>query len=218
MINHSTNGDLLTKKRKDILTFIDKTQRSRGYPPSVREIGEACQLASPSSVQFHLKVLQEQGFLMRDPSKPRALTINLPGHQELGITGDVVSVPLLGDVAAGVGTLATETFTGDSIAVPRHVGSQGTLFALRVKGDSMIEDGIFERDIIVARKQSTANTGEIVVAGIYEQSEATIKRVEFDYQNDTVILNPSNSNYSPMIFNSRDVEIYGKVVFLQREF
>ncbi len=212
------SSDLLTKKRRDILAFIDRTQKSRGYPPSVREIGEACGLASPSSVQFHLGVLQKQGFIERDPSKPRALRVNLPGRDELSISDETVAVPLLGDVAAGIGTLATENYTGDSVAVPRHVGSPGTLFALRVKGDSMIGDGILERDIVVAKHQNTANSGEIVVAGIFDQQEATIKRFDFDYQRNRVTLNPANPNYQPMEFDATEVEIYGKVVFLQREF
>ena len=211
-------GDLLSKKRRDILAFIDNTQRTRGYPPSVREIGEACALASPSSVQFHLKVLQQQGFLERDPSKPRALRINLPGYQELRVSDDTVVVPLLGDVAAGLGTLATQSHTGDVVSVPCHLGSAGALFALRVKGDSMIGDGILERDIVIARKQNTANAGEIVVAGIFDQQEATIKRFDYDYQRNRVTLKPANPHYQPMEFNASEVEIYGKVVFLQREF
>ena len=218
MADSAPSSDLLTKKRRDILNFIDHTQRTRGYPPSVREIGEACQLASPASVQFHLKVLQQQGFLERDPSKPRALRVHLPGGHELGIGSAIMQVPMLGDVAAGLGTLAEQNFSGEMVAVPQHLGPAGALFALRVKGDSMIGDGILERDVVVARRQSTADVGEIVVAGIFDQQEATIKRIDFDRGQNRVTLKPSNPAYTPMNFTADEVQIYGKVVFLQREF
>ena len=217
MAESAPSSELLTKKRRDILNFIDHTQRTRGYPPSVREIGEACQLASPASVQFHLKVLQQQGFLERDPSKPRALRVHLPRTQELGVGAAVMQVPMLGDVAAGLGTLAEQNFSGEMVAVPQHLGPVGTLFALRVKGDSMVGDGIFERDVVVARRQSTADVGEIVVAGIFDQQEATIKRIDFDQAHNRVTLKPSNPAYTPMDFAADEVQIYGKVVFLQRE-
>lgn len=210
--------EILTSKRREILNYIDTTQKARGYPPSVREIGEACRLASPSSVQFHLKILQEQGFLLRDPSKPRALTIKIPSQPEIAVDSDSVEVPLLGDVAAGIGTLAQETVSEETITVPRHLGMPGTLFALHVKGDSMLGDGIFDNDTIVARKQAWANTGDIVVAGINDQSEATVKRIEFFNGQNLITLHASNPRYAPMQFVANEVTLYGKVVMLQRMF
>ncbi len=155
---------------------------------------------------------------MRDPSKPRALTIHLPRKSEFAVDTDQMSVPVLGDVAAGIGTLAQENVSDESIYIPKRLGVPGTLFALRVKGDSMIGDGILANDIIVARQQANATTGEIVVAGIFDQSEATVKRVEFDFGRNLISLIPSNPNYSPMVFNTDEVQIYGKVVYLQREY
>ncbi|MDA8197447.1 MAG: transcriptional repressor LexA [Actinomycetota bacterium] len=210
----ANESPVLSIKRREILTFIEAKLRTTGYPPSVREIATACNLQSPSSVQFHLNWLQDQGFITRDPSKPRALKVNIPTHVPKHETS--IEVPLLGYVAAGHGVLAQEVISDEKIVVPASLGEPSELFALSVKGDSMIGDGIFERDVVVARRQSTAVTGELVVAGVREESEATVKRIEFDRNQSQILLKPSNPAYTTMVFPANDVVVYGKVIFMQR--
>lgn len=213
----SSNESLvLSSKRREILSYIEERLRTTGYPPSVREIATACNLQSPSSVQFHLKALQEQGYITRDPSKPRALKVNIPSSVATYETS--IEVPLLGYVAAGHGVLAEEVISDEKISVPASLGDPSNLFALTVKGDSMIGEGIFERDVVVARRQNTAVTGELVVAGVREESEATVKRIEFDRNQSQILLKPSNPAYATMVFPADDVKVYGKVIFMQRYF
>ena len=129
-----------------------------------------------------------------------------------------IEVPLLGYVAAGHGVLAEEVISDEKISVPASLGDPSNLFALTVKGDSMIGEGIFERDVVVARRQNTAVTGELVVAGVREESEATVKRIEFDRNQSQILLKPSNPAYATMVFPADDVKVYGKVIFMQRYF
>ena len=205
----------LTDRQRQVLEFIDSEVRSRGYPPSVREIGEAVGLSSSSTVHAHLAALQEKGYLTRDPTKPRALEL----HYEAG-SGEPIDrrpvrhVPLVGDVAAGTGVLAAENIE-ETIPMPEDFTGAGQLFMVRVRGESMIDAGILDGDYVVVRQQPTAEPGEVVVAGIPGE-EATVKT--FLRRRGKVVLRPANPTMDEMTFEPGDVEIYGKVVSLLRRF
>jgi repressor LexA len=203
----------LTERQRQVLEFIDAESRRRGYPPSVREIGEAVGLSSPSTVHAHLAALQDKGYLRRDPTKPRAIEVS----RELA-TGAAVErrpvrhVPLLGDVAAGTGVLAAE-HVEEVLPLPEDLTGDGELFMLRVRGESMIEVGIFDGDYVVVRAQPSAENGETVVAGIPGE-EATVKT--FLRRRGKVVLRPEHPTMDEMVFEPDDVQIYGKVVTLLR--
>ena len=205
----------LTDRQRQVLEFIDAEVRVRGYPPSVREIGEAVGLSSSSTVHAHLAALQDKGFLTRDPTKPRALEL----HYESG-SGSAIDrrpvrhIPLVGDVAAGTGVLAAENIE-ETIPMPEDFTGSGQLFMLKVRGESMIDAGILDGDYVVVRQQPTAEAGEIVVAGIPGE-EATVKT--FLRRRGKVVLQPANPAMDEMVFDAGDVEIYGKVVSLLRRF
>ncbi|MHB1447098.1 MAG: transcriptional repressor LexA [Acidimicrobiales bacterium] len=204
---------ILTGKRRQILDFIAAELRERGYPPSVREIGEAVGLTSSSTVHAHLATLQRQGYLRRDPSKPRAIEVRYDPSSGAAVESRPVRhVPLVGDVAAGTDVLAQENVE-ELMPLPEDFTGTGTLFMLRVRGDSMIDDGIFEGDFVVVRQQSEANKGDTVVAGIPGE-EATVKR--YSKRGNTVVLTPANSRLMPMEFHANDVTLYGKVVTVLR--
>jgi len=208
-----TETTTLTGKRRQILDFIAAQLRERGYPPSVREIGEAVGLTSSSTVHAHLATLQRQGYLRRDPSKPRAIEVRYDPSSGAAIESRPVRhVPLVGDVAAGTDVLAQENVE-ELLPLPEDFTGAGTLFMLRVRGDSMIEDGIFDGDFVVVRQQSEANKGETIVAGVPGE-EATVKR--YSRRGGTVVLTPANARLSPMEFDAADVTIYGKVVTVLR--
>lgn len=203
----------LTPRQRQVLEFIDEEVRRRGYPPSVREIGEAIGLSSSSTVHAHLAGLEAKGFLKRDPSKPRAIEICFePSSGAVVDRRPVRHVPLIGDVAAGTGVLAAENIE-ESYPLPEDLTGDGQLFMLRVRGDSMVEAGIFDRDFVVVRQQPTADNGDIVVAGI-PGDEATIKT--FLKQNGKIVLRPANSVLVDMVFDPSEVTIYGKVVTVLR--
>src|SRR5579863_4640251 len=143
----------LSGKRRQILDFIALQIRERGFPPSVREIGEAVGLTSSSTVHTHLQVLQREGFLQRDPTKPRAIVVHFEPSSGAALrTRPVTHVPLLGDVAAGTGVLAEQNVE-EVLPLPEDLTGKGDLFMLRVRGDSMIEAGIFEGDLVVVRRE-----------------------------------------------------------------
>lgn len=203
----------LTGKKREILAYIESSLRDRGYPPSVREIGEAVGLTSSSTVHAHLLSLQKLGYLRRDPTKPRAIEVRYdPGSGAIVEKRPVRHVPLVGDVAAGTDVLAQENVE-ELLPLPEDFTGTGTLFMLRVRGDSMIEDGIMEGDFVVARQQEVAEKGEIVVAGIPGE-EATVKR--FGRKGGRVVLTPANPRLEPMEFDPTEVRIYGKVVTVLR--
>jgi len=204
----------LTTRQRQILEYIDQSMRDRGYPPSVREIGEAVGLGSPSTVHSHLNTLQERGYLRRDPSKPRAIEVCFDPNSGARVERRPVRhVPLVGHVAAGTDVLAQEHIE-ETIPVPADFTGDGDLFALTVRGDSMIGVGIFDGDTVIARSQSWAEPGEIVIAGI-PGDEATVKT--FDRRPDgDVVLIPANERLSEMVFNQHDVEIFGRVVTVLR--
>ena len=203
----------LSGKRLEILDFIDRTQRERGYPPSVREICEAVGLTSTSTVHAHLSTLQKQGFLRRDPTKPRALELHYESASGAATERRPVRhVPLVGDVAAGTGVLAAENVE-ETVPMPEDFTGAGQLFMLRVRGESMIDAGILDGDFVVARHQTVAEQGDIVVAGIPGE-EATIKT--FTSRDDQVILLPANEALEPMTFAADEVAVFGKVVTVLR--
>ncbi|MCY0902522.1 MAG: transcriptional repressor LexA [Firmicutes bacterium] len=194
------------EKQAAILDFIRKEVATRGYPPSVREIGDAIGVLSTSTVHGHLAKLERDGAIRRDPTKPRA--IELIGEQRASATG---RVPLLGRVTAGLPITAVQDVE-DYIPLPPGVSDRGdAIFALRVSGQSMIDAGIHDGDIVYVERQSSARNGEIVVA-MTEDGEATVKR--FFQERDHIRLQPENSSMAPLLYDS--VTILGRVVGLWR--
>jgi len=203
----------LTDLQRQVLEFIDGEVRERGYPPSVREIGEAVGLSSSSTVHAHLAALQDKGFLKRDPTKPRAMELVYDSSSGTPIERRPVRhIPLLGDVAAGTGVLA-EQLVEETVPVPEDFTGAGQLFMVRVHGESMVEAGILDGDYVVVRSQPTAEAGEIVVAGIPGE-EGTVKT--YLRRRGKIVLRPENPTMTEMVFDPADVVIYGKVVTLMR--
>ncbi|HEX8509161.1 MAG TPA: transcriptional repressor LexA [Propionibacteriaceae bacterium] len=230
--------DGLTPRQRRILEVIRDAVLQRGYPPSIREMGDAVGLASSSSVAHQLKVLEQKGFLRRDPHRPRALEVLLPGESvdaaapaasapaltrsptasteiefdETGL-GDAypapVHVPVIGRIAAG-GPILAEERVEDVFALPRQLVGEGTMFLLEVQGDSMIEAAICDGDWVVVRQQPTANNGDIVAALL--DTEATVKT--FKRTDGQVWLLPHNSAYEPI--DGNHAAILGKVVAVLR--
>lgn len=199
----------VTRRQAEILDFIRGEIHRKGYPPSVREIGTAVGLSSSSTVHSHLAALEAKGLIRRDPSKPRALEVLDFRDNERGIDyGQVRAVPLVGSVAAGQPILAAENIE-QTMTLPAEIADEQT-FLLRVRGESMIEVGIFDGDFVVVRQQQTAENGDIVVAMIDE--EATVKT--FYREPDRIRLQPENATMDPIY--SRDVTVLGKVVALFR--
>ena len=201
--------EMLSKRQKEILKFIIDTVKDKGYPPSVREIGESVGLASSSTVHGHLERLEKKGYIRRDPTKPRAIEITTDDFT-YGQDETVIKVPLLGRVTAGLPITAYENIE-DYFPLPSNVVKGDNVFMLKVIGDSMIDAGIFDRDLIIVRQQQTANNGEIVVA-MTEDDEATVKR--FYRESAHIRLQPENSAMEPLIYE--DVSILGKVIGVYR--
>ena len=192
------------------MTFIKSEVKKKGYPPSVREIGEAVGLASSSTVHGHLARLESKGFIRRDPTKPRAIEILDPEGLETMKPG-VLHVPLVGKVTAGLPITAIENIE-EYFPLPESFGtSEDKLFMLEIVGNSMIEAGILNGDYVVVKQQQTANNGEIVVA-MTEDDEATVKR--FFKEKDYFRLQPENASMDPIILDN--VSILGKVVGVYR--
>jgi len=209
----SPMAETLTPRQRDILNVIEQSMQDRGYPPSVREIGEAVGLNSPSTVHNHLATLQRLGYLRRDPTKPRAIEVRFDTNS--GVAMDrrpARHIPLIGEVAAGTDVLAQENVE-DLIPMPSDFTGEGELFMLRVRGDSMIDAGILDGDYVVARQQNTANNGDIVVACIPGE-EGTVKT--FKKSGNKITLIPSNPRLQPMVFGADEVSIFGKVVTVLR--
>jgi repressor LexA len=209
LIEHMfAEGDpVLTDRQRQILDFLTSYVDDHGYPPTVREIGEAVGLASPSTVHAHLANLERAGLLKRDPTKPRA--IELRREPKAPSVSDVHRLPLVGEVAAG-GPLLAEENVEEYIAVPEPLSRGGEEFLLRVKGDSMVNAGILEGDYVVVRRQQDARDGEIVVALAGEDeslNEATVKR--FFRENGRVRLQPENDALEPIY--AEHVQLLGKV-------
>ena len=193
----------------EVLQYIYEEVQEKGYPPTVREIGNAVKLSSTSTVHGHLSRLEKNGFIQRDPTKPRAGELTQSGLDKLGIMSD--KMPLLGTVTAGAPILAVEEAT-DYFPVPPDLKSaSGSLFMLKIRGESMIDAGIFDGDSVIIRKQATAENGDIVIA-MTDDDEATCKR--FYKENNYYRLQPENASMDPIILDS--VIILGKVVGLYR--
>lgn len=195
----------LNQRQRLILEFIQERIRTKGYPPSVREIGEAVGLKSSSTVHAHLVQLEEKGYIRKDPTKPRTIIPVNPDAAEMA----TISLPVVGQVAAGTPILAIENIESYYPLPVEFVGS-GNHYILKVKGDSMIEAGIFDGDYLIVREQADAANGEIVVAML--EDEATVKRY---YKRDRYIeLKPENSALEPI--TAPEVAILGKVTGLLR--
>jgi len=200
----------ITARQQRILDVIAETVRDRGYPPTVREIGDAVGLTSSSSVHAQLANLERMGLLHKDPTKPRAMTLAPEGGRT-----DAVAVPLVGRIAAGAPVLATE-HVEDYVSVPTgFTKADGTHFALTVAGDSMIEAGILDGDVVVVHQQDAARDGDIVAALVPgpAEDEATVKR--FGHDGGRAMLFPANPAYTP--FEMIDGRIMGKVVAVLRK-
>lgn len=200
----------LTKRQREILDFIATTHQERGYPPSVREIGEAVGLSSPSSVHAQLATLAERGYLRKDATRPRAIVVQMD-HEGMPLEPKPMQhVPIVGTIAAGGPILAVQNIE-DTLPLPKDLVGSGTLFALRVKGDSMVGAGIFHGDVVIVRQQPKAEEGEIVAA-LLQGEEATVKR--FRRRGSRVVLEAENPQYGPI--EAEDVRILGKVVAVLR--
>ena len=198
----------LTARQKEILDYLQSHLKRHGYPPSVREIGQAVGLSSSSTVHVHLTQLEEKGWIRRDPSKPRAIEILTVDDQD-AVDTEIITLPIVGKVAAGVPITAVENIDG-YFSVSADFLGKGNHFLLRVSGDSMIEAGILDGDLVIVRSQEVASNGDIVVALI--DDEATVKR--FYHRNDYVELRPENPAMEPIVVN--DVVISGIVTGLVR--
>src|SRR4030095_8075721 len=208
-----TMPQTLTPRQREVLEIIEQHMQQRGYPPSVREIGEAVGLTSPSTVHAHLAALQRRGYLRRDPTKPRAIEVRWDPNSDAAIDRRPVRhVPLVGDVAAGTNVLAQENVE-EVLPLPADFTGEGDLFMLRVRGDSMIEAGILAGDFVVCRSQKQADNGDVVGAGI-PGDEPTVKT--FTADGDRVVLQPANPRLSPMEFDAADVSVFGRVVTVMR--
>jgi len=221
----------LTERQEKILTFIKKSIQDQGYPPTIREIGEHFGIRSTNGVNDHLKALERKGYLLRGELKSRALSVieggrsqgprfpKLSTRRELTAVdgGDTVEIPVVGKVAAGAPILAQENITDHVRIDSMLLGESGKkVFALRVAGDSMIGDGIFDRDYIFVRKQLQASPGEIVVAMI--EDEATVKR--YYPEGDRIRFQPSNPRLKPIYVRRedfRETQIIGVVVGVYRK-
>lgn len=203
---------MLSERQQQVLDYIRDTVNGRGYPPSVREIGEAVGLNSPSTVHSHLNSLVKAGAIRKDPSKPRALVVL--DEQAPTITDDRVrDIPLLGRIAAGTPILAAEQVES-VMPLPTELVGEGPVFLLEVKGDSMIDAGIHEGDLVAVHSQPDANDGDIVAA-LVDGEEATVKRLR--RKDGKVILESENPAYQPMVFTD-GVELIGKVVSVLRRY
>ena len=195
-------------KQTHIYNFLIEFTKSKGYPPSVREICQAVSLKSTSTVHGHLKRLEKKGLIYRDPTKPRALEIVELSNEEK----ELIDIPIVGKVTAGMPILATENIE-DMFQIPiNYVKHNNDLFILKVTGDSMIEAGILDGDLAIIEQKNVATNGDIVVALI--ENEATIKR--FFKENEFIRLQPENKNYEPIIVE--DCSILGKLVGIYRAY
>jgi repressor LexA len=210
----------LTARQRKVLEVIRDSVQRRGYPPSMREIGESVGLTSTSSVSHQLRALQRKGFLLRDPNRPRAVVVRMPGsagvpaepesYEESAARPAPTYVPLVGRIAAG-GPILAEEAVEDVFALPKQLVGEGTHFLLNVSGDSMIEAAIADGDWVVVRQQPVAENGDIVAAMI--DGEATVKT--FKRRDDKVWLMPHNPAYDPI--PGDDATILGRVVAVLRK-
>jgi len=203
---------MLTERQQEIWNYLVEYVDRHGYPPTVREIGEHVGLASPSTVHAHLANLERAGLLRRDPTKPRALELIGRDRTEPAPTADAIRLPLVGEIAAGSPLLADENIQ-DYVVMPARAKGD---FLLRVKGDSMIDAGILDGDLVIVRKAQTARNGEIVVALAGDDESADEATVKTFYREDgRVRLQPENASLEPIYADH--VQILGRVVGVFRE-
>ena len=203
--------DMLSERQRAILNFVKEFIKAKGYPPSVREIGQAVGLSSSASVHNHLKNLQEFGFLQRDAAKPRAIEVH-PSEDEQLRNKTVVPVPLVGRVTAGLPILAVENIE-ETYPIPLDLlGCDEDVFMLSVTGDSMINAGILDGDYLIARKQNSASNGDIVIA-LIDGEETTCKRYFRELRR--IRLQPENEKYEPII-GTDNIQVIGKVISVIR--
>ncbi len=206
---------MVSDRQHTILEFLHEYVEQHGYPPTVREIGEAVGLRSPSTVHAHLAHLERAGLLRRDPTKPRALELTDRRRAEETSQPDVLRLPLVGQIAAG-GPLLAEQNVEEYLAVPETLSAGGEEFLLRVRGDSMVNAGILDGDIVVVQRRQDARNGEIVVALAGEDEsadEATVKR--FFREDGRIRLQPENDDLEPIY--APHVQVLGKVVGVFRK-
>ena len=208
-----TKHDATRKQR--IIDYIAATLRARGYPPSVREIAQAVDLASTSAVHHHLEVLEKEGYLERGAARSRALRLTPRAALHIGLTSELLPqvadqpshiLPIVGEIAAG-GPIEAYTDASETLAVPEFLAPAGDAYVLRVRGDSMIDAHIQDGDFVVIRPQQTAHNGDIVVAQV-EENAVTLKR--FFKESGRVRLQPANDTYPPQYY--QDVRIQGKLI------
>lgn len=199
----------LSHRQRQILQYIIQHSEAHGYPPTVREIGQAVGLSSSSTVHAHLRTLEQAGLIRRDAVLTRAIRVVAGNIEQLKLK-QVINLPVLGRVAAGSPMLASQDIE-DSFPVPKEFLEGGDGFMLRVKGDSMVEDGIMNGDYVIVRRQDTAEDGETIVALV--DDEATVKR--FYRENGRIRLQPANSSMKPLWFDN--IRIVGKVVGVLRK-
>lgn len=215
LVREDDDRDALTDRQREILDFIQQSIEARGYPPTLREIGGHFGIRSTNGVNDHLRALEKKGYLQREDLKSRALR-PVAAPNAVSTNAGFVDVPILGRVAAGQPLLAVENTEG-TVKVDRFfIGENREVFALRVSGDSMIEDGIFNGDFVFVRKQLKAEPGEIVVAMIGD--EATVKR--YYPEGDKIRFQPANAAMSPIYVKRKDfrsVNIIGVVVGVYRK-
>lgn len=205
---------MLTDRQQQVLDYIRQTVHDRGYPPSVREIGEAVGLNSPSTVHSHLNSLVAAGAIRKDPSRPRALVVvDDLASSSTSSERQTRDIPVLGRIAAGTPILAAEHIE-DVLPLPTELVGEGPVFLLEVRGDSMIDAGIHEGDLVAVHSQPDAVDGEIVAA-LIDGEEATVKRLR--RRGGKVILESENAAYEPMVF-TEGVELIGKVVSVLRRY
>lgn len=200
------------EKQHEILIFIHKEVSDRGYPPTVREICDATGLASTSTVHGHLSKLEDHGYIVRDPAKPRAIEVTESGLEKIGINEHTGKIPLLGVVTAGEPILAVEDAI-DFFPLPDHLTYDAEdLFMLTIRGNSMINAGILDGDLVIVKRETTADNGDIVIA-MTDEDEATCKR--FYKEKDYIRLQPENDDLEPIILPN--VTILGRVISLFRQ-
>jgi repressor LexA len=208
-----TRHDATRKQR--IIDYIAATLRARGYPPSVREIGQAVGLASTSAVHHHLEALEKEGYLERGAARSRAIRLTPHAALQSGLSGELLPqspveqshvLPIVGEIAAG-GPIEAYQDTSETLSVPEMLAPAGDAYVLRVRGDSMIDAHIQDGDFVVIRPQQTARNGDIVVAQV-EENAVTLKR--FFKENGKVRLQPANEQYAAMIYD--DVRVQGKLI------
>jgi repressor LexA len=204
--------DDLTSRQRKILDVIRDAVSDRGYPPSIREIGEAVGLTSTSSVHSQLEALQRKGYIRRDPTKPRAIEVHLAEAPVTMPKPLPTYVPLVGQIAAGTPILADEQVE-EVLPLPRELVGQGELFMLKVRGDSMIDDGVFDGDFVVVRSQPDADDGDMVAALLVDaEPEATVKRLS--RRGGRIRLLPANPAYEPI--DGDAATVLGRVVAVLR--